>query len=327
MSLLRALALGLPMLLLLGLAELGLRLSGFGADYQGEDRMIVASDDPVLIHEYRPSHRVEHHGVEYRTNAAGFRDREFAPKARDAFRILAVGDSVTFGYREAAQHAFPQQLERRLAGRPGPRIEVFNLGVAGYNALQEVRLFETRGLALDPDLLVLAYVLNDNKQDGADGGLTLHFRRSPSRLYDWIGVRLRRLARRIGRDVTTEAFDELAALARSRELPVVVMIVPELRFRDGEWSRPERHRAVAALARARGFRVLDLKDAFVADGFESLMRDNVHPNPRGYALIARQLERFLEDEGLLPVLAGSSRSPRLRETLRGAGHRLAENPG
>jgi lysophospholipase L1-like esterase len=306
MRLLRVLALGLPLLLLLGGAELGLRLSGFGGDYQGGDRMIVASPDPVLIHEYRPSHRVEHHGVEYRTNASGFRDREFAPKAPGAFRILAVGDSVTFGFREAAQEAFPQQLERRLADRPGSSIEVFNLGVAGYNALQEVRLLETRGLALQPDLLLLAYVMNDNKEDGADGGLTLHFRRSPSRLYDWLGVRLRRLARRIGRDVTTEAFDELARLVRERELPVVVMVVPELRFRDGAWSRPERHRAVRELARTRGFHVLDLLDAFVAAGFESLMRDNVHPNPRGYALIARELEAFLEGEGLLPSLGGDS---------------------
>lgn len=301
MSFLRALALLLPSLLLLGLGELALRWTGFGEDYRGESHMIVASPDPVLIHEYRPSHRVEQHGVEYRTNAAGFRDREFGPKPAGAFRILALGDSVTFGYAERAGDAFPQQLERRLARRPGPPIEVFNLGIAGYNSIQEVRLLEARGLALAPDLVVLAYVMNDNKEDGADGGLTLYFRRSPSRLWDWLGVRLRRLARRIGRDVTTEAFDELARISRERALPVVVAILPELRFRDGAWSRPERHRAVRELARARGFHVLDLLEPFVAAGFEPRMRDNVHPNPEGYALIARELENFLEREGLLPA--------------------------
>ena len=296
----QVLALLLPTLLLLGLAELALRLAGFGADYRGESHMIVASDDPVLVHEYRPDYRVESQGLEYRTNAAGFRDREFTPKAPDAFRIAVVGDSVTFGFGEAVEDSFPKQLERRLAERPGPRIEVFNLGIAGYNSLQEVRLVETRGLVWEPDLLVLAYVHNDNKEDGADGGLTLHFKRSASRLYDWLGVRLRRLSRRIGRDVVTEAFDELARLAREHELPVVVMIVPQVRFRDGQWSRPERHRAVRELALARGFRVLDLLDAFVAEDFESRMRDSIHPNPSGYALIARELGSFLEQEELLP---------------------------
>lgn len=297
---LRALALLGPLLLLLGLGELGLRLAGFGESPAGEGRMIVRSPDPALVHEYRPSTRVVDEGIEYRTNAAGFRDDEFGPKPDGGFRILAVGDSVTFGFREAASDAFPQQLERLLASRAGPPIEVLNLGIAGYNSLQEVRLIESRGLALEPDLIVLAYVHNDNKEDGADGGLTLYFRRSPSRLYDWLAMRLRRLSRHIGRDVTTEALDRLAPLARERGLPVVVMIVPQLRFRDGEWSKPERHRAVAELARERGFHVLDLKDAFVAAGFESLMRDSIHPNPRGYALIARELAAWLDAQGLLP---------------------------
>jgi lysophospholipase L1-like esterase len=305
MNVAKGLLLLLPMLLLLGLGELVVRIASEATEPPPDSPLVVQSEDPELIFEYRPSAVVQRHDVEYRTNAAGFRDRELAPKRAETFRILVVGDSVVFGYGEPVLAAFPQQLDALLRERRGPPIEVFNLGIAGYNSLQQVRLVEARALAHEPDLLVLPYVHNDNKEDGGDGGLSRYFKRSPSRLYDWLRIRLRRLSRRIGRDVTTEAYDRLAEITQERALPVVVVVFPAFRFRDGAWSRPERHRAVRALAQERGFAVLDLLDAFVEADFESLMRDNIHPNPRGYALAARELRDFLSEEGLLPAASGA----------------------
>ena len=64
------------------------------------------------------------------------------PKPAGLFRVVVLGDSLTFGYQLPVEDAFPQQLGRLLAERTPP-IEVCNLGIAGYNALQEVELMET----------------------------------------------------------------------------------------------------------------------------------------------------------------------------------------
>lgn len=98
-------------------------------------------------------------------NRVGMRDREFAvTKPRGVFRIVVIGDSVTFGFACSREHAYPKQLESLLneAAIPeSPRFEVLNLGVTGYNARQIVETLRVRGLRYQPDLVIYGYVLND----------------------------------------------------------------------------------------------------------------------------------------------------------------------
>ena len=67
----------------------------------------------------------------------------------ETLRIVAVGDSFTFGQGVEAHEAFPANLERRLEGR------VFNLGVPGYGLDQQLLMLESRGLRLRPDLILV----------------------------------------------------------------------------------------------------------------------------------------------------------------------------
>ncbi len=109
----RALLLLGTLVFCVGALEVGLRLAGSESGYRGNDLMIIPSDNPRLIYEFRPSHRVVQRGIVVRTNSAGFRDREFATtKDAKTYRILCVGDSVTMGLGVAEDEAFPQQLER-----------------------------------------------------------------------------------------------------------------------------------------------------------------------------------------------------------------------
>jgi len=103
--------------------------------------------------------------VEVRTNRFGFRDLEFelapAPGER---RILAVGDSFTFGSGVQLEGSWPQQLEALLAPtQPGGRVEVINAGFAagshwpaGY-----AEWIESDGLAFSPETVVIGFCLND----------------------------------------------------------------------------------------------------------------------------------------------------------------------
>ena len=135
------------------------------------------SDDPVLRYEYRPGLRADeahfdalHEG--FTTNSQGFRDVEF-PVAKPAgeLRILALGDSTTAGNGvPELENTWPKRLERRFAEAGRPELRVLNLGVGGYQPLQEARLLELRGLALEPDLVLVLISLNDLDCE-ADGGI------------------------------------------------------------------------------------------------------------------------------------------------------------
>jgi lysophospholipase L1-like esterase len=101
-------------------------------------------------------------GKRVRTNSRGHRDREIPPvKPANGFRVLAVGDSVTFGHAVDVEDTWPDRLERRLAARfPSRQVEVVNTAVPGNSAFQEYADLE-RALDLAPDAAVIQFVLND----------------------------------------------------------------------------------------------------------------------------------------------------------------------
>lgn len=96
-------------------------------------------------------------------NADGFRGRDYDVGKSDAIRIIALGDSVTFGRGVLLENTYPKVLEDRLnrEDRYGLRYEVLNLGVGGYNSRQQLELYKTKGRKYEPDLLVIGFVLND----------------------------------------------------------------------------------------------------------------------------------------------------------------------
>lgn len=111
-----------------------------------------------FVDRFRPS--LPHH---IHVNSLGFRGREFdARKAPGTYRILCVGDSYTFGDYVDDDDTFPAGLEKRLRqGSPGTAIDVINAGVNGYTITDEAGLVKEKGLALEPDEILVAFVLND----------------------------------------------------------------------------------------------------------------------------------------------------------------------
>jgi hypothetical protein len=103
-------------------------------------------------------------GVPVRINRLGFRDpREYdVEKAPGTFRILVLGDSVTFGHGTTFDMTYPYLLEQRLkAWRPDVKWEVWNLGVPGYNTRQELEYLRAVGPTYRPDLVIVGFFPND----------------------------------------------------------------------------------------------------------------------------------------------------------------------
>ena len=125
-------------------------------------RLYVANDDPHLPYTLRPGLRTLMRGIPVDVNAFGLRGPEVAPQpAPGTHRVLALGDSATFGERLRVEEAFPAVLERELAARSAARWEVLNAGVQGYNTEAELAFLRARGLVLRPETVVVGFNLND----------------------------------------------------------------------------------------------------------------------------------------------------------------------
>ena len=104
--------------------------------------------------------------VEVRTNANGFRDRDFPPASSGQFRIAMIGDSFTEGWGVPVDSCFAKRLERSLNATLGDdRVVVMNLGIASYSPLLEYLLMKELGPSLRPDLVIMLYDLGDGRDD------------------------------------------------------------------------------------------------------------------------------------------------------------------
>lgn len=114
-------------------------------------------------------------GVPVHINSLELRDpREYDLEKRPGtFRILVLGDSVTFGHGSVYEHTFPYLLEQRLeAWRRDLDWQVWNAAVPGYNTSQELAHLLEVGPRFQPDLVVIGFFENDliGNQEAAKPG-------------------------------------------------------------------------------------------------------------------------------------------------------------
>jgi lysophospholipase L1-like esterase len=165
------LVVGTP-LLFLGLIELVLALFELPRDSDDPNfgemvRRIDAEEffyevDPELFWRLAPSMTVRGEATSFHTNAHGFRGPELPALGGDAVVILAMGDSVTFGYGLADAETYPALLQAGLANRwPGRSVRVVNAGVPGYTTHQGRVALPDLLRRLDPEVVILCYGFND----------------------------------------------------------------------------------------------------------------------------------------------------------------------
>jgi lysophospholipase L1-like esterase len=136
-------------------------------------RCMVRSTNPLLHSELEPGCNVVFDGysvklpeTHLKINSYGFRDYEYAlNKENKTFRIIALGDSFTFGWGVELNESYPKILEKMLnemlAPKTGIKYEVLNFGVPGYNALEKVVFFKKLGIKFNPDLIIFQYGADD----------------------------------------------------------------------------------------------------------------------------------------------------------------------
>jgi len=161
----RILFASIPFLVLLGLVEILVRVTHVAETCPNRfSTSTLWACDPVLQFKLSPDLDV----LGERLSSAGFRTHEFERKRAGVYRILALGDSCTFGQILRGDsygymnNPYPLALEKLLADRVGPgRFEVLNVGIPGYNSYQGLMLLRGKLRDLDPDLITVRFGWND----------------------------------------------------------------------------------------------------------------------------------------------------------------------
>lgn len=119
--------------------------------------------------DFRPNQEIlgifePEHPYFVKTNNLGLRNSYdiSQQKPADTFRILAIGDSFTFGPYVANNETWPARLEEFLRqNHPDKKIEVLNAGIASYTISDELAYIKEKGFKLQPDMVLLEVTPND----------------------------------------------------------------------------------------------------------------------------------------------------------------------
>lgn len=321
----------LPALAVLALGEAAARLDpppDPRAPSPGVRDAVLLHGNPWLLWELQTGDIVER-GNPVHVNRAGFRDVERGPKTRP--RALSLGDSSIYGYGVRDAEVFTSLLEQRFDA------DFIDGGVPGYSTYQSLNLLDMRGLALDPDLLIVGSLWSDNNFDqfndadllaayaGFHDGTARRLRTvlAHSALFRWMDWTLRvapqgERARKVGwmthHDGATSgsrrvAINDYAAnleafceRMQSRGGGIVWLLPPNREDLAPPADRPRwaPYRQVMRDTAARHHAPLvDGPAAFLASGqsADALFLDQMHPTAAGHAVLANAIAAALADAG------------------------------
>jgi len=273
-------------------------------------------------------------GYRIRKNALGFREQEVTlPKPAGLFRIMVLGDSLTWGVGLAPEERYTDVLGMRLrVFYQKRRAEVLNFALTGASTIQERDLLATFAPSVTPDLVVIGFCVDDPQPRAQDYAVEREQYRwlltgafSPHYLGLWHAAAF--LRERVDHGLQnaglvptwpaalsrtydpsspewlafTGALADIVRLTQARGLPAPVF-VPLLSF-SGDYGHPDAllhkmlawsHQATEA-AQAAGFVTVSMEEAFRAEGARERAVNawDNHPDAESHSVYARRLAEAL----------------------------------
>ncbi len=265
------------------------------------------------------------HQVSQVHSSAGWRDQEHSViKEEQTLRILGLGDSYLWGQGVHQGDRVLDLLESSLAAHdPSRTVETINTARPGVNTFWQASMLQSRGLAYDPDLVILFFVLNDVEQDTRGPVAMVEFQTDYRNLYQqpdwftahsqlWGWARQRTIATARARDYITDcvasfhehswkwdltrgALDEIQASLEARGIPLLMVVFPFFVELDGDYPFESIHEVVQEHAEQRGIPVLDLREAYSRfHGPELWVHEtDQHPNEIAHRIAADAVHAYL----------------------------------
>ncbi len=139
-------------------------------------------------------------------NSLGLRYAELGPKSEDEFRVLVLGDSITFGDFVLEGETWTRQMETLTAGRK-KAVRFINAGLPGAGTAEELALFREIGERVKPDLVLVGMYLNDAQTGSLFFSKKLPGSWAKSRFLSWVADRFQRLDMRFFRSAPPGEID------------------------------------------------------------------------------------------------------------------------
>ena len=270
------------------------------------------SDNPKIGHVHKPGSEKELMNVNVSINSDGLRDKGYPQEKGEAYRIIFLGDSLTFGWGVELEDTFQYILEEELS-KTSPT-EIINFGTGNYNTEQEVNLFFEKGIKYDPDKVVLFYFINDAEVTPEKSGLWFL---GYSHLISFYWSRINSLMNNI---VAAKSFEEyysslyeeeqegwvnskralieLRDYCRKRGIALQVVLLPELHDTDNLiFTRV--YDKISGFLEESGIDYLSLAKLFKGQGnpIELWVNyDDAHPNDVAHRKIAESLVEFISNK-------------------------------
>jgi hypothetical protein len=262
-------------------------------------------------------------------NALGYRDLErVQPKPAGVRRAVCLGDSFTWGVGILFDDAWPQRVERTLSRTRGERWEAVNLAEPGMNAVEQVNRLASEGFGYGPDVVVMAWVLNDSEDENAaearrardwaederrEHGLadaladrSALFRLVRTRVHATLENRRRIEGYRsmyadgyAGWTAARRALTTMGGMCRARGVPFVVVVFPLFANPlDARYPFAQLHAKVAQAAGETGAKVVDLLPHYRTVDWRLLVVDGTadeHPNEIAHRIAAQAIVKALNE--------------------------------
>jgi lysophospholipase L1-like esterase len=297
--------------------------------------------DPLLLWRVRPNLKeVYWDFTVISTNGQGLRhDGDIGRKPPGGFRIVCVGDSVTFGYRvplafpqnpHAYAHdefPYPLQLERELRrANPDKTIDVVPLAVPAYTTHQGLNMLRREIDRLKPDIVTACFGWNDvclravpDRVSMPVDGLHVTVRSLICHSQTVVHFVKWRQSRNTNRDDTATPVSrvspddyvanllEIGKLSRAHGAkPVLIGAV----YHDAKANPPEaalmkRYRdALREAATANSVPYLEIDQLTEAGypGNDNLFGELIHPNIAGHQVMTKALLKFFNEHQMLSGL-------------------------
>ena len=300
----------------------------------------IFEGDPLLLWRLKPN--LDHAVWDYTvlsTNAQSFRaDYPIGRKEPGTYRIVCLGDSVTFGYRvpvvwpdkpteyDPEWLPYPMLLEKQLrAANPNRKIEVFPMAVPGYTSHQGLAWLRRDIGWLQPDLVIASFGWNDvsfSDVPDRDAIRTDWYPVAARWLIDhsqafahatrWLRSKNQPVAQRqpvkpvtrVSEQEYLENFGEIVRLVRAKGAGLIVIGAP---YRDMKTNPPEaalmkQYRVSLKSAMEQKqvpyLEVLELTEA-AGSVNEGFFGELIHPNHIGHRLLASELLDLMKQKNLL----------------------------
>lgn len=128
-------------------------------DFNTNIENFYLNKNKILVYSIKEGKNSWFYGTDIVINKQGFRDVDFEYK-KGNIKIMCLGDSTTFGGCVNTTSLYTNKLSELL----DYKYSVFNLGVDGYNTIQEAENLRINGIKYSPNIVLVTFCLNDFAQ-------------------------------------------------------------------------------------------------------------------------------------------------------------------